>query len=82
MASSLSIISQTLITLIRIYQVFISSYLTPHCRFYPTCSQYGIESLQKFGIIMGIFLIAKRILKCQPFKAGGYDPIPEKNFYI
>ncbi|MBK4765429.1 MAG: membrane protein insertion efficiency factor YidD [Pantoea sp. Brub] len=78
MASSLSYSVMILSTLIRIYQCAISILLKPHCRFYPTCSQYGIEVLHNFGFFKGNWLILKRILKCHPFYEGGYDPIPAK----
>ncbi|MCR4626304.1 MAG: membrane protein insertion efficiency factor YidD [Treponema sp.] len=62
--------------LIRIYQIVISP-LKPHCcRFYPTCSNYALEALKKYGPIKGIYLSIKRILKCNPFHKGGYDPVP------
>ncbi|HEY3250182.1 MAG TPA: membrane protein insertion efficiency factor YidD [Ignavibacteria bacterium] len=64
------------IALVRIYQVVISPLLPSACRHYPTCSQYAIESLQKYGIFKGSYLSAKRILKCNPFFKGGYDPVP------
>ncbi|UCZ53252.1 membrane protein insertion efficiency factor YidD [Bacillus shivajii] len=67
------------INLIRFYQKYISRFTPPTCRFYPTCSQYGIESFQRFGAIKGLWLTVKRIVKCQPFHPGGYDPVPEKN---
>ncbi|MDO4721575.1 MAG: membrane protein insertion efficiency factor YidD [Peptostreptococcaceae bacterium] len=47
----------------------------PTCRFYPTCSQYAIEALQKYGALKGGYLSVKRILKCHPFHSGGYDPL-------
>ncbi|PPS64942.1 membrane protein insertion efficiency factor YidD [Pantoea sp. BRM17] len=62
MASSLSPGSRLLIALIRVYQRAISPLLGPHCRFHPTCSQYGIEALRRFGVIKGSWLTIKRVL--------------------
>lgn len=62
--------------LIRAYQVALSPIFPPSCRFYPTCSQYGYEAIEKYGIIRGGYLTAKRILRCNPFCRGGYDPVP------
>ncbi|WP_075573098.1 membrane protein insertion efficiency factor YidD [Colibacter massiliensis] len=61
---------------IRLYQMCISPLSLPRCRFYPTCSAYAVEALQKYGVIKGITLSVKRILKCHPFHKGGYDPVP------
>lgn len=66
------------IWLITFYRKFISPLTPPSCRFYPTCSQYGLEAFQKHGAIKGFLLTTKRILKCQPFHSGGFDPVPEK----
>jgi putative membrane protein insertion efficiency factor len=66
------------ITIIKVYQKFISPMTPPTCRFYPTCSHYGLEAYQRFGAIKGSFLTIKRILKCHPFHPGGFDPVPEK----
>ncbi|KAF1681646.1 membrane protein insertion efficiency factor YidD [Bacillus mexicanus] len=66
------------ITLIRGYQKFISPLTPPACRFYPTCSQYGIEAIKTHGALKGGWLTIKRILKCHPFHPGGVDPVPEK----
>ena len=63
------------IGLIRFYQLFISPLFPPTCRFYPTCSQYAIEAIQKKGVLRGVFLAIKRIAKCHPFHPGGYDPV-------
>ncbi len=68
-----------LIRLIKGYQYIISPILMPCCRFHPTCSQYGIEALDRFGMTKGVWLALKRILKCHPLNAGGYDPVPPKN---
>jgi len=65
--------------LIRLYQKIISPLKpAPTCRFYPTCSQYGVEAIQRFGAFKGGFITMKRILKCHPFHPGGIDPVPEK----
>lgn len=67
------------IWLIRLYQKFISPLKrSPTCRFTPTCSAYAIEAFQKRGFFVGFFLMIWRILRCNPFCRGGYDPVPEK----
>ena len=63
------------ILFIRFYQLFISPLFPPTCRFYPTCSQYAIEAIQKKGVLRGVLLAIKRIAKCHPFHPGGYDPV-------
>ena len=65
------------IYLIRFYQLAISPYFPSTCRFEPTCSQYTIEALRRFGFFKGSWLGIKRISKCHPFHDGGYDPVPE-----
>ncbi|MCI5522734.1 MAG: membrane protein insertion efficiency factor YidD [Spirochaetales bacterium] len=72
------LISKFFILLIRFYQVCISPLFPPCCRFEPTCSAYGMESIQKFGPFKGLFLTIKRILKCNPFVKGGIDKVPEE----
>ncbi|HWO75685.1 MAG TPA: membrane protein insertion efficiency factor YidD [Bacillus sp. (in: firmicutes)] len=64
--------------IIRFYQKFISPLKPPSCRFYPTCSHYGLEAIKRFGFIKGAYLTIVRILKCHPFHPGGNDPVPEK----
>ena len=61
--------------LIRFYQRFLSPVLPPTCRFYPSCSQYAYEAIAKYGIIKGTRLAAWRLLRCNPFGRGGYDPV-------
>lgn len=70
-----------LIFIIRFYQRFISPLLPPSCRFYPSCSHYGLEAIQRFGAFKGGWLTVKRLLKCHPFHPGGIDPVPEKKKY-
>ena len=62
--------------LIRAYQICISPLFPASCRFTPTCSAYALEAIQKYGPGKGLFLSIKRILKCNPFHEGGYDPVP------
>jgi len=67
------------IWLIRLYQKFLSPLKgSPSCRFTPTCSAYALEAFQKRGFFVGFFLTVRRILRCNPFGAGGYDPVPPK----
>ncbi|MBR0155937.1 MAG: membrane protein insertion efficiency factor YidD [Clostridia bacterium] len=66
------------VSLIRGYQRHISAYTKPHCRFIPTCSQYAIEAVETHGAFKGSFLALWRILRCNPFSKGGYDPVPPK----
>ena len=68
--------SRLLILCIRFYQIFISPLKPPTCRFYPTCSAYAIEAIQKKGPVKGTWLAIKRIAKCHLFHPGGYDPVP------
>jgi hypothetical protein len=63
------------IMLIRLYQKYISSNTSRSCRFYPTCSQYTIEAINKYGLLKGSILGIKRIIRCNPFNPGGYDPL-------
>ena len=67
-----------LIAIIKIYQLLISPLSRGKCRFIPTCSNYAIEAIDRHGVIQGLYLSAGRILRCNPFNPGGYDPVPEK----
>jgi putative membrane protein insertion efficiency factor len=64
-----------LLYLIKLYQKIISPILGSNCRFYPTCSQYTYESIDKYGFLKGSYFSFKRITKCHPFHEGGYDPV-------
>ncbi|AEF18407.1 MULTISPECIES: membrane protein insertion efficiency factor YidD [Thermoanaerobacterium] len=63
------------IYLIKFYQKFISPMKPKSCRFYPTCSQYAIDAIMKYGILKGGMMALWRILRCNPFNPGGYDPV-------
>ena len=63
------------IGLIKAYQYAISPLLGSNCRFYPTCSSYAEEAFRRFGVLKGGYLTVLRIVKCQPFHSGGYDPV-------
>lgn len=66
-----------MLRLIRFYQQRISTHTPPACRFQPTCSQYAFTAIERFGALKGGWLALKRLLRCNPFHKGGYDPVPE-----
>jgi putative membrane protein insertion efficiency factor len=65
-----------LVLLVRGYQVALSPLLPPSCRYYPSCSAYAIEALERYGAWRGSWLAVRRIARCHPFRPGGYDPVP------
>lgn len=67
-----------LVLLIRLYQWTISPWLGPACRFYPSCSSYGVEAIRVHGCLRGLWMTATRILRCHPWNPGGYDPVPAR----
>jgi putative membrane protein insertion efficiency factor len=79
MAKNKSAPQKVAITLIKGYQRFLSPVLGSNCRFYPTCSCYAIEAIDRFGVIKGGWLASKRIVKCHPLNDGGEDPVPPKD---
>ncbi len=66
-----------LLWLIQAYQLLVSPWLGPCCRFYPTCSAYALTAIERFGIVYGSWLALRRVVRCHPFHPGGYDPVPE-----
>jgi hypothetical protein len=66
-----------LIALIRVYQWLISPWLGNHCRFYPSCSEYAREAIERHGVVRGVWLAIRRLLRCHPWHPGGIDPVPE-----
>jgi len=71
------VIRKLFILLIKFYQKYISPIKRPCCRFTPTCSMYALEAFERYGALKGLYLSIKRILRCNPFSKGGYDPVPE-----
>jgi putative membrane protein insertion efficiency factor len=69
------ILENFFVVLVRVYQICISPFLGPCCRFYPTCSEYAIIAVRRYGPLRGAFLGLTRILRCHPFHTGGYDPV-------
>ncbi|MEG1657945.1 MAG: membrane protein insertion efficiency factor YidD [Oscillibacter sp.] len=67
---------KVLIALVKFYRAAISPYCSPCCRYLPTCSQYALEALEKYGAVKGGYLAFRRVLRCNPFHKGGYDPVP------
>jgi uncharacterized protein len=64
--------------LIRLYQWTVSPLLGPRCRFYPSCSHYALEAVQRFGALRGGWLALRRLLRCHPWQPGGFDPVPQR----
>lgn len=69
-------LTRILLGAIRLYQRTLSQALPPSCRFHPSCSQYGYQAIATYGALMGGWLTLKRLSRCHPFHAGGYDPVP------
>lgn len=69
---------KVLLALIKFYKAAVSPHMQKHCKYTPTCSQYGIEAIERFGAFKGTALTVWRILRCNPFSKGGYDPVPKK----
>lgn len=72
----MSIAARTLILLIRGYQVMVSPLLPSACRYVPSCSHYALAAVERYGAAKGAWLGVRRIVRCHPFRAGGYDPVP------
>ena len=79
----MKIISSILISIIKVYKMFISPYLAPSCRYLPTCSEYAIDCLKTYGPIKGVAKTTKRILSCHPIKSlgggEGFDPVVKES---
>ena len=71
-----NLLCKVLVLLIRIYQYTLSPFLGKFCRYYPTCSDYSIQAIHKYGPFKGLYLSIKRILSCNPWGGHGFDPVP------
>lgn len=78
MAGFGKLIARLIIALIRVYQRVISPLLPPRCRYHPSCSQYAVIAIERFGPLRGGMLALRRILRCHPLNPGGNDPVPER----
>ena len=70
--------TRALLLLLRVYQIAIGPLFGPNCRFYPSCSSYAYEAVRRHGPAYGTLLATRRLCKCHPWHAGGFDPVPEK----
>ena len=70
------LVARLLVLGVRGYQIALSPMLGGQCRYYPTCSAYGIEAVEKHGALRGVWLTVRRIGRCHPFRSGGFDPVP------
>jgi len=66
---------------IRAYQRLISPFMGQHCKYYPSCSEYAVQAVQRFGILRGLVLAGWRLLRCNPWSDGGYDPVEEQRLF-
>jgi putative membrane protein insertion efficiency factor len=71
-------VNKILIAFIKVYQYTISPLLGPRCRYYPSCSNYAVDALREHGALRGLGLATWRLLRCNPFSNGGYDPVPPR----
>ena len=74
-------LSGVILAPIRAYQRFISPAMPRRCRYYPTCSAYAIDAVREFGVLRGLVLAGWRLLRCNPFSHGGYDPVENQNLF-
>lgn len=75
MGQIIRFMQQVICSPIRLYQYVLSPLIKPCCRFYPSCSQYAITAIEQHGIVKGLWLAGRRLLRCHPWSAGGYDPV-------
>lgn len=68
-------LQRVLLAAIRMYRRYVSPLKPRTCRFYPTCSVYGLQAIEKYGAVRGTWMLVRRILRCHPFNPGGYDPV-------
>ena len=76
-SSAAGLFAETAVYIIKFYKLFISPLLPASCRYYPSCSDYSIQAIRRFGIARGGYLAARRILSCNPYGGSGFDPVPD-----
>jgi uncharacterized protein len=77
----MSVVRQAAVLPIRAYQRVISPLLGAHCKYYPSCSEYAVQSVQRFGILRGLVLAGWRLLRCNPLSRGGFDPVEAQRLF-
>ena len=77
----MSAVRRLAITPLRVYQAVISPALGPRCKYYPSCSEYAVQAITRFGILRGLVLAAWRLLRCNPFSHGGFDPVEHQRIF-
>ena len=77
----MKVLRATVVGVLRAYQRWISAAFGPRCRYYPSCSEYAVQAVQQFGILRGLVLAAWRLLRCNPFSHGGFDPVEEQHLF-
>lgn len=75
-------VNAVLIALIRVYQYAVSPLLGQRCKYYPSCSNYAVGALREHGVVRGLGLASWRLLRCNPFSDGGYDPVPPRHVRV
>lgn len=73
------LLGQLVLIPIKMYQLLISPWMRPSCRYYPSCSHYAKGAIEHFGVFYGLWMALKRILRCHPWSSGGYDPVPHND---
>jgi putative membrane protein insertion efficiency factor len=77
----MSLARRAVVAVLRVYQRWISPVFGPRCRYYPSCSEYAVQAVERFGILRGLVLAAWRLLRCNPLSHGGFDPVDEQRLF-
>jgi putative membrane protein insertion efficiency factor len=77
----LNLLRRVMIAPIRLYQAVVSPAIGQRCRYYPSCSEYAVQAISRFGILRGLVLAAWRLLRCNPFSSGGFDPVENQRLF-